>query len=130
MVLLNVWNGPYWLGCSRAKKPRRRASSAALVDERGSDDPCVDCTLRLPLIIERSVSDTLRRARDQQRHDRGQMAPSAALREEPGSGSLARGRPQLIHHLHSQRKRLSLLDSCSAGGKPDGHIPYILLTFG
>ena len=27
----------------------------------------------------------------------GPMAPSAALREEPGSGSLARGRPQFVH---------------------------------
>ena len=86
----------HWLGCSRALEPRRRASSAALVDEPGSDGPWVDCGLRLPLIIERSVRDTLSRARDQQRHNRGQMAPSAALREEPGSGSLARGRPQFI----------------------------------
>ena len=58
------------------------------------------------------------------------MAPSAALREEPRSGSLARGRPRFIHyprvavkptlskeafvpsgHTHSQRKRSSLLDS-------------------
>ena len=36
----------HWLGCSRALKPRRRASSAALVDEPGSDGPWVDCTLR------------------------------------------------------------------------------------
>ena len=28
----------------------------------------------------------------------GQMTPSAALRDEPESGSLARGRPQFIHH--------------------------------
>ena len=27
----------------------------------------------------------------------GPMTPSAALREEPGSGSLARGRPHFIH---------------------------------
>ena len=26
------------------------------------------------------------------------MASSAALREDPGSGSLARGRPQFIHY--------------------------------
>ena len=38
------------------------------------------------------------KSRDQQRHNMGQMAPSAGLREEPGSGSLARGRPQIIHH--------------------------------
>ena len=86
----------HWLGCSRALKPRRSASSAALVDEPGSDSR-KHRELRLPLIFERSVRDTLSRARDQQRHNRGQMAPSAALREEPGSGSLARGRPQFIH---------------------------------
>ena len=27
------------------------------------------------------------------------MTPSAALREESGSDSLARGRPQYVHHL-------------------------------
>ena len=39
---------------------------------------------------------TLWRVREQQRHNKGPMTPSAALREEPGSGSLARGRPQYI----------------------------------
>ena len=85
VVLLNVWNGPFsdfaalnlptchWLGCSRALKPRRRASSAALVDEPGSDGPWVDCTLRT-LCPRHSIK-------------------SSALREESGSGSLARGRP-------------------------------------
>ena len=90
----------HWLGCSRALKPRRSASSAALVDEPGSDSQKPDCELRLSLIFERSVRDTLSRARDQQRHKRRQMAPSAALREEPGSGSLARGRPS-VHPTRS-----------------------------
>ena len=53
-------------------------------------------TLSCALNFERSVRDTLTRARDQQRHNMGQMAPSAALREEPGSDSPARGRPQFI----------------------------------
>ena len=82
-----------WLGCSRALKPRRSASSAALDDEPGSDGQKL---LELRLDKERSVRDTLKRVRDQQRHNMGQMAPSAALREEPGSDSLARGRPQFI----------------------------------
>ena len=100
----------HWLGCSRDLKPRGSASSTALVDEPGSDGQ-KQSELILPLIFERSVRDTLSRARDQQRHIRGQVAPSAALREEPGSGSLARGRPQYIHLSHWQRKRSSLLDS-------------------
>ena len=66
----------------------------------------------------------------------GQMAPSAALREEPGSGSLARGRPQFIHHPRVAAKptlaKEALVPSGLLiwGGKPDGHIPHILLTFG
>ena len=48
----------HWLGCSRALKPRRSASSTALVDEQGSDGQ-KHRELRLPLIFERSVRDTL-----------------------------------------------------------------------
>ena len=118
VVLLNVWNGPFsvfaalnlptchWLGSSRALKPRRRASSAALVDEPGSDGPWVDCTLRT-LCPRHSIKSSGSAATQQG----GRWATSTALREEPRSSSLARGRPQFIHPLHSQRKRLSLLDS-------------------
>ena len=64
------------------------------------------------------------------------MAPSTALREEPGSGSPARGRPQFIHHppvaVKPTLTKEALVPSGLLiwGGKPDGHIPHILLTFG
>ena len=64
------------------------------------------------------------------------MAPSAVLREEPGSGSLARGRPQFIHYppvavKHTLAKEAFVPSGLLIwGGKSDGHIPHILLTFG
>ena len=48
----------HWLGCSLALKPRGSASSTALVDEPGSDGQ-KHRELRLLLIFERSVRDTL-----------------------------------------------------------------------
>ena len=121
----------HWLGCSRALKPRRSGSSAALVDELGIDSQKTR-DLRLPLIIERSVRDTPSRARDQQRHKRGQMAPSAVLREEPRSGSLARGRPQFIVAVKPTLTKEAFVPSglLICGGNHDGHIPHILLPFG
>ena len=88
----------HWQGCSRALNPRRSGTSAALVDEPGSDSHKNHWTLSGPWrwIFERSVRDTLWRAPEQQRHNKGPMTPSAALREESGSDSLARGRPQNI----------------------------------
>ena len=35
----------------------------------------------------------------------GQMAPSTALREEPGSGSPARGRPRMTHEISPSRSK-------------------------
>ena len=62
------------------------------------------------------------------------MASSAALREGPGSCSLARGRPQFIHHPRvavkpTLAKEAFVLSGLLIwGGKPDGHIPHILLA--
>ena len=73
---------------------RLETSRVCLVPGTRSTSPGATATKRLldplwslALNFERSVSDTTR----------GQMAPSAALREESGSGSLPRGRPQFIH---------------------------------
>ena len=61
------------------------------------------------------------------------MTPSAALREEPGSGSLARGRPQYIHHPRVAtltKEALVPFWTPDLRRQTDGHIPHNLLTFG
>ena len=54
----------------------------------------------------------------------GKMAPSAALLEEPGSGSLARGRPHQFHRscaaLNPTLETANLMDICLSSCWPSG----------
>ena len=123
----------HWLGCSRALKPRRSASSAALVDEPGSDGPK---TLGVPLNFERSVRDNSMKSSGSAATQHGDrwLRPRHSV-TSPGAAAQPEGAlNSSTFHLwtwnpHSQRKRSSLLDFWSVGGKPDGPIPHILLTF-
>ena len=94
----------HWLGCSRALKPRRSGSSAALIDEPGRDGhrtPGPSLVLRWKAICAKSwISNALSAKLNEELGissdiTRG-MTPSTALREESWSGSLARGRPHTI----------------------------------